>query len=136
MVFAPITSATIEPHLFIVYGNSAQVMRLVQGAVFSRGGAVQDTASGGMDCADLITQPMVSEECHFALPCNGDRIFGLAQDHEMAFTMPWALVEEVMQGLETGHKSGLQRYPIPSWMRFQAQMPERYRQLMDYLKQE
>ncbi len=136
VVFAPITSATFEPHLVIVYGNSAQVMRLVQGAVFSRGGAVQATASGGMDCADLITQTMVSEECHFVLPCNGDRIFGLAQDHEMAFTMPWALVEEVMQGLEKGHKSGLQRYPIPSWMHFQAQMPERYGQLMDYLKQE
>lgn len=135
VVFAPITGATFEPQVVIIYGNSAQVMRLVQGAVFFRGGAVQATASGGMDCADLITHPILSEECHFVLPCNGDRIFGLAQDHEMAFTMPWAQVETVIKGLEQGHKSGLQRYPIPAWMRFQAQMPERYRQLMDYLKQ-
>ncbi|MDP6511157.1 MAG: DUF169 domain-containing protein [Dehalococcoidia bacterium] len=135
IVFAPITNAAFEPHVVIVYGNSAQVMRLVQGAVFFRGGTVEATASGGMDCADLITHPMVSEECHFVLPCNGDRIFGLAQDHEMAFTMPWSLADEVVKGLETGHKSGLQRYPIPAYMRFQAEMPERYRQLMDYIQE-
>ena len=136
VVFSPITSATFEPHLIIIYGNSAQVMRLVQGAVYFKGGALHATASGGMDCADLITDPMLSEQCRFVLPCNGDRIFGLAQDHEMAFTMPWAQAETVVKGLEAGHKSGLQRYPIPAWMRFQAQMPERYRQLMDYLRQE
>lgn len=136
VAFAPLASAPFEPHLVIVYGNSAQVMRLVQGAVFFQGGVVRATASGGMDCADLITSPMLSGECHFVLPCNGDRIFGMAQDHEMAFTMPWALVEGVIQGLEMGHRSGLQRYPIPSYLRFQAQMPPAYRELMDYLREE
>lgn len=52
----------------------------------------------------------------------------------MAFTMPWGKVEMTLKGLEAGHKSGLQRYPIPSFFRFQPQMSPSYMQLKEYLE--
>ena len=135
LVASPLERATFEPHLILVYGNSAQVMRLVQGCLYGRGGSLLSTASGGMDCSDIIPQTILDDECHVILPCNGDRIFGLAQDHEMAFTIPLSKVEATIHGLEAGHRSGLQRYPIPAFMRFQSPLPESYNELMKYLKE-
>ncbi|MBI2846382.1 MAG: DUF169 domain-containing protein [Chloroflexi bacterium] len=135
VLISPLHAVTFEPHVVVIYGDSAQVMRLVQGAVYERGGYLTSSAAGGRDCADIISQTMLSGECQFVLPCNGDRIFGMAQDHEMAFSMPWSRVESTIRGLKAGHESGLQRYPIPSYLRFEAALPPSYYKLMDYLKQ-
>ncbi len=135
ILLAPLYAGEFEPELTIVYGNSAQVMRLVQAAVYLSGGNIHSQASGGLDCSDLIVQTHQSDECHFILPCNGDRVFGMAQDHEMAFTVPRSKSEEVIKGLEATHKSG-QRYPIPTFMRFHPDMPPAYKEMMSYLHQE
>ena len=136
LVLAPLAKADFEPQLILVYGNSAQVMRLVQGRVLESGGPLAASASGGMDCADIIAQTLLTDECQWVLPCNGDRIFGLTQDHEMAFTMPMSKVETTLRGLEISHRSGAQRYPIPSYMRSEVQLPPTYYQLMGLLKEE
>ena len=47
-------------------------------------------SSGRVDCADIIVTTMQTDEPQVILPCSGDRIFGQTQDHEMAFTIPWA----------------------------------------------
>lgn len=132
---APLHAGEFEPALTIVYGDSAQVMRLVQAALFARGGHLHSQASGGLDCSDLIVQTLQTDDCQFILPCNGDRVFGMAQDHEMAFTMPRSKVEEVLKGLEATHTAG-QRYPVPTFMRFQPAMPAPYEKLMEYLHRE
>lgn len=135
VLIAPIQSITFEPHLVAMYGNSAQVMRLVQGAGHGGGGPVTSVASGGLDCADLITQPMQTGQPHYVLPCNGDRIFALTQDDEMAFTMPLSAVRRILDGLEASHRSGAQRYPIPSFLRFNPQLPPSYVKLMEFLEE-
>ncbi len=89
-----------------------------------------------MDCADIIAQTVLTDECQWVLPCNGDRIFGLTQDHEMAFTMPMSKAETTLRGLEISHRSGAQRYPIPSYLRSEVQLPPTYYQLMELLKGE
>lgn len=131
---APLHAGEFEPEVTIVYGDSAQIMRLVQAALFYRGGHLHSQASGGLDCSDLIVQTLKADDCQFVLPCNGDRVFGMAQDHEMAFTMPRSKADAVLQGLEATHKSG-QRYPIPTFMRFEPDMPAPYKKMMDYLRQ-
>lgn len=125
----------IEPDFIVVYGNTAQVMRLVQGCLYNRGGALHSAASGGAVCADIIVQTMDSDECQFVLPCMGDRVFGMTGDDEMVFTMPKSKIDLTLKGLEETHKMG-QRYPIPSYLRFKAEMPPRYGKFMDFLKQE
>lgn len=133
VIISPLHSADFEPHLILVYGNSAQIMRLVQGRLFFEGGALLFQTTGSFDCSDIIPGTILSDECQVILPCGGDRVFGLTQDDEMAFTMPLSKVEITLKGLEAGHKSGLQRYPIPFNFRFQPQFPPNYVQLYEYL---
>jgi uncharacterized protein (DUF169 family) len=133
LLIAPLHAGVFEPDVTIVYGNSAQVMRLTQASVYARGGSLSSHATGSLDCSDLIVDTVQGDECHFVLPCNGDRVFGMAQDHEMAFTMPRSKVETVLAGLGQTHKLG-QRYPIPVFMRFRPDMPEAYKKLLSHVR--
>lgn len=101
-------------------------MRLVNAALFRRGGRLQSTTQGRLDCAELVIQPYLTQEPKVVLPCNGDRVFGMAQDTEVAFGFPWSLADELLEGLEATHRGGV-RYPIPVAMRATPVMPERYR---------
>lgn len=135
IIISPVNITPFEPDFIVVYGNSAQVMRLVQGALYNRGGALHSVATGGADCAEIIVRSMESDECQFILPCMGDRVFGMAGDGEMIFTMPKSKIADTLKGLEETHKIG-QRYPIPAFLRFKPEMPPRYGKFMDFLKSE
>lgn len=118
------------PDVVVVFGNSAQVMRLVQAALFKRGGSLPSTFSGRLDCADIIVRTMQTDACQVVLPCTGDRMFGQTQDDEMAFAIPASKLEEVMAGLQSTHKNGI-RYPIPTFMNYTAKFPPRYEAVWD-----
>jgi uncharacterized protein (DUF169 family) len=134
LLLAPVARAAFDPDLVVMYGDSAQVMRMVQACTFESGGQLTSTASGGADCSEIITQTMQTDQCQFILPCNGDRVFGMTQDHEMAFTMPASKIDTTIRGLRKTHDMG-QRYPVPAFMRFQAQFPEGYTNLMKHLRE-
>ena len=51
ILMAPLDRAEFEPQVVCVYGNSAQVMRLVQASLFSRGGALNNLSTGRIDCS-------------------------------------------------------------------------------------
>ncbi|HVN28101.1 MAG TPA: DUF169 domain-containing protein [Candidatus Binataceae bacterium] len=132
---APISRTTFEPDVIAVYGNSAQVMRMVNAALFKRGGRIESTTGGRLDCAEIVIQTVVTGEPKVVLPCNGDRVFGMAQDTEMVFTMPWNRVDELLEGLEGTQKGGV-RYPIPVAMRGTVTMPKHYQDLLAMLEKE
>jgi uncharacterized protein (DUF169 family) len=125
ILVAPLTRADFDPDVVVVYGNSAQVMRLVTAALYKRGGRITSSFSGRIDCADIIIQTMHTQDCQVILPCYGDRIFAQTEDHEMAFTIPQVRIPEVIEGLKGTHKGGV-RYPIPAFLRYQAVFPEQY----------
>ena len=125
LLVAPPDRATFEPHLVCVYGNPAQVMRLVQGALWKRGGKLPSGFSGRIVCSDIIVTTMLTGEPQVIMPCSGDRIFGQTQDHEMAFTIPWTRIDEVLEGLRGTHDGGI-RYPITQFMEYEAKLPPRY----------
>ncbi len=129
---APLNRTTFEPHVIVVYANSAQVMRLVHAALYKRGGRLVSTTGGRLDCAEIVIQTLATNEPKVILPCNGDRVFGMAQDNEMAFAFPWSYAQEIIEGLEGTHKGGT-RYPIPVAMRNTVTMPESYQDLMKML---
>jgi uncharacterized protein (DUF169 family) len=135
IVVGPIDRATFDPDFILVYGNSAQVMRLVQGALFSRGGALKAEAQGRVDCADIVVRTIQSKECQWVLPCTGDRQFALTADDELCFTMPAEKVEEVLAGLAGTHKFGI-RYPVPMNLQWTAKYPPKYNQLYDMIKEQ
>jgi uncharacterized protein (DUF169 family) len=122
---APIKKANFDPDLYLIYGNPAQIMRVLTAYLFKRGGYLKSRFSGRLDCADMVIETFNTDECQVILPCYGDRIFGLTQDDEMAFSVPKSKVELVQEGLVGTHKGGI-RYPIPSYLQFEGKFPESY----------
>jgi MtaA/CmuA family methyltransferase len=125
LVAAPLDRCDFEPHLICIYASPAQVMRLVQASLWRRGGKLTSSFGGRIDCSEIIVTTMKTNECQVILPCSGDRIFGQTQDHEMAFTIPYARIEEVMEGLRGTHKGGI-RYPITQFMEYEPKLPPKY----------
>jgi uncharacterized protein (DUF169 family) len=130
---APLNRATFEPHVVAVYANSAQVLRLVHASLYTSGGRVVSSSGGRLDCAEIIIQTLTTTEPKVILPCTGDRVFGMAQDNEMAFAFPWGYAREIIEGLEGTHKGGT-RYPITVAMRDTVTMPKSYQELMKMLE--
>jgi len=134
VLLAPITSVAFEPDVVFLYGNPAQVMRLVHAALYKEGGRLESSTSGRADCADLIITPLKSQTCHLVLPCHGDRRLGQVHDHEMAFTLPADEADTICEGLAGTHEGGL-RYPIRSYMDYEVIFPQKYEALLDLWKE-
>jgi uncharacterized protein (DUF169 family) len=123
-VTAALDRADFVPDVVVVYGNSAQIMRLVQSAIGGPAGSgrVNAVATGFGDCGDIAAGTVLKDECQMILPSGGDRVFGGTQDHEMIFAMPWGKVEAVVGGLGETHKAGF-RYPVITDVRHRPNLP-------------
>lgn len=135
LVATPLARAEFEPDVVIIYTSPAQVMRLVTAALWKNGGRIQSSFSGRIDCSDGVITTMQTQECQVILPCYGDRIFAQAQDHEMAFSVPHTKIETIAEGLEGTHKGGV-RYPIPSYLRYNAEFPPQYANVLKTMDDE
>jgi MtaA/CmuA family methyltransferase len=125
LLVAPLDRATFEPHLVCIYANPAQIMRLTQAALWKRGGKLTSSFGGRVDCSEIVVTTMRTDRPQVILPCSGDRIFGQTQDHEMAFTIPWSQMEDIVEGLRGTHAGGI-RYPITQFMEYEAKLPPKY----------
>jgi len=128
ILVAPLSRTAFEPDLFMVYGNPAQVMRLIQGALYNVGGSIKSSAMGRLGCATIITV-IKEDECRYIVPGNADRIFGMTQDWELAFMIPPSKADNLLDGLLKTHKAGI-RYPITSFFDFEATFPPSYQEQM------
>lgn len=135
IVFSPLARADFQPQVVIIYGNAAQIMRLVAAALYKRGGRIASSFAARMDCSDHLVVPLHTREPQVILPCNGDRIFAGAQDDEMAFTIPWEKAAELVEGLEGTQKGGI-RYPVPSFLTYEPAMPCKYEDLLKMQREE
>ncbi|HET8540880.1 MAG TPA: DUF169 domain-containing protein [Anaeromyxobacter sp.] len=128
VVVGPLSRIDFAPETVLVYGNPAQVLRLVNAALFEKGGALRAESTGRADCADIVIRTRRTGEPQLVLPCYGDRIFGMTADDEMAFTFPFQAAEGIVKGLEGTHAGGV-RYPIPVYLRWQGEFPKSYQEL-------
>ena len=128
VVVGPLSRIDFDPDSVLVYGNPAQILRLVNAALYQDGGALASEFSGRADCTDLIIKPDRTGQPQVVLPCYGDRVFAMTADHEMAFTFPFALADKIAAGLEGTARGGI-RYPIPQFLRFEALFPPSYQEL-------
>jgi len=130
IVVAPLARAGFEPDIVLVYGTPAQTARLIQAALYLRGGDIRSSFVGRNSCAGELAAPLLTEECQVIVPGAGERLFALAQDHEMSFAIPRHRLEEVLNGLAATHKVGAMRFPTPfQGLRAKPQFPEKYRSL-------
>ncbi|MBE0669568.1 MAG: DUF169 domain-containing protein, partial [Anaerolineales bacterium] len=135
VVVGPLGRISYVPDTVLVYGNSAQVLRLLNGALYKRGGSIVSDFSGRGDCSDIVIKGKKTNEPQVILPCSGDRIFGMTGDDEMAFTFPFDRGPEIVEGLKKTHAGGI-RYPIPIYLRYQAEYPKSYQELERIWEQE
>ncbi len=78
---------------------------------------------------------IISDECKVSLPGGGERINAMTTPDEAVFTLPMSKVEGFIKGLEAGYRGGLQRYPNPTWLRFEPQFAPSFAKLLEYLKE-
>lgn len=119
IVSSPLLRTRVEPHVVLVYGNAAQLMRLVQAASRWTGGGVKG-AFGGIagSCNEGAIRTFVEDRPRLALPGNGDRVFAATQDEELIFAFPAGWSRQIVEGLEATGARGI-RYPIPSFMQYE-----------------
>jgi uncharacterized protein (DUF169 family) len=113
ILFSPLFGADFEPDEVMVYGNPAQMVRLVQGSLYKGGGMLTSISNGVSDCAQSLVRPMESGECQFVLSGIGNRIYAATEKDEMCFSIPHGKMNNVLEGLKQNHVKGL-RYPIPT----------------------
>lgn len=126
---APLARAEFEPDVVVVYGNAAQVGRLIQAANYASGKGIESRSTGRMACSGYIARPVVTGECALIVPSGGERIFALAQDDELIFAIPRGRMREVAEGLAGTHAQGLARFPTPfAAITAQPNFPAKYRE--------
>jgi uncharacterized protein (DUF169 family) len=133
ILISHIRTAAFDPDVIVFYGNGAQVMRMIQAAVFSSGKGLTSIAMGTGGCLLPIVASMLEGECKFCVPGNGDRRLGLVAEGELAFGMPKERFEDVISGLKLSH-DGKQTYPIsPGYLKSEYKLPPSYVQLKNAL---
>ncbi|MDW7652270.1 MAG: DUF169 domain-containing protein [Bacillota bacterium] len=130
IVAAPLERAEFDADVVLVYGNSAQVIRLVQGALYKEGGRIESAFTGRGACGSEIVVPYLQQECKVIIPGGGERLFAHTADDEVVFAAPAGKLADVAAGVETTHKSGIARIPTPFMgMRGQVAYPEKYNEV-------
>lgn len=123
---SPLDRLALEPDVVAIWGNPAQMMRLIQAANFSLGGRVTGDFSGKVECASYLIAPYRNNKVTVAIPGMGDRIFSMTQDDEMVISFPATLLDAMLNGLqEAGRKIGA-RYPVTVYQNFTPAFPPMY----------
>ena len=128
VVAGALSRIDFKPDLILIWGNSSQIMRIIQGYLWKRGGRITMSTFCDGVCADTISNAILTGELQIAFPCLGDRRFGLAMDSDLIASIPFGIVEEIVEGMEKTHKAGT-RYPIP----YQISAPEFFMKLKKQL---
>ena len=133
LVLAPLAKGLYEPDTVVMYGNPAQIMRMVQARVYQSGERINGSFGGKVECSEYLIGPFISQGPKIAIPGMGDRIFSMTQDDEMVLGLPGKDLLVFVKGLrEAGNKIGA-RYPITFYQNFQPEFPKPYKILGDEL---
>ncbi|MFC2009136.1 DUF169 domain-containing protein [Chloroflexota bacterium] len=135
VVAAPLERASFEPNVVVMYGNPAQVARMIQAVVYVTGEPVVSRSMGGGACSEQIARTILTGQAQSVLAGGGDRMLAMTQDHETSLALPSSMAEAFTEALTVTHKLGA-RYPTRSYLIFGATMPSRFGKLMEYLEQD
>lgn len=131
VVYSPLSKLTIDPEAVLIYGNPAQIMRLIRGYVNFAGLPIQSSFLGGLSCAESLIACRQNHQAQVVVPGIGERIFAMTNDHEMAFYIPADQLDDLIGGIENEHAIGTARYPIPFYQFFTPQFPKRYMEFLN-----
>ncbi|MGQ9823581.1 MAG: DUF169 domain-containing protein [Desulfotomaculales bacterium] len=109
---------TFDNHPVLIYGNAAQVSRMVQAYVYVKGGVVKSESQVGLSCGSEMIRPMMEKSAFYIVPGRGERSLGMAGNDEMAFALPGDQLADFLTGLKETHEAG-SRYPISQYLFFE-----------------
>lgn len=112
IAFAPLDRMDMEPDQVIVYGNPLQVLKLLQGYLYSAAPrfTITTCAKYGV-CVEGMAQAYTTGKPAVGFPCRGERVSSIVQDQELSITIPYTQLGDVIEGFEkTKH---LLPTPIP-----------------------
>ncbi len=134
VLISPIDKADFVPHLYLIYAMPAQIWVLLAGYINGNGLSSLDIKmTTGAGCTNYITRLMLTGEAQFALVGTGERLVPHPQDYECAFSVPAEKIENTISGMEKNYRTGVYRYPIPSFMRYDSQHPPGYDKMRSHL---
>jgi uncharacterized protein (DUF169 family) len=129
IILSPLMKARFEPDCVAIYGNPAQIMRMVQAVVFEEGERIQGNFGGKVECTEYLTAPYLTGKPRIAMPGMGDRIFSMTQDDEMVLSLPKESLMALYTGLSKAGKKIGARYPVTFYQNFQPEFPKPYQKL-------
>ena len=129
IVLAPMEKASFDPDTVLIYGNPAQVMRLVQAWSYTTGERVSGEFGGKVECDEYLIAPFKMGSPRVVIPGNGERIFAGTQDDEMVFAFPGKHLLEFTKGLKEVGKAIGARYPVTPYQNFQPEFPNAHKEL-------
>jgi len=114
VLMGPLDELPIEPDVVLVAGNPGQMLRVVEGYVWSKGESLTLSSTGlhGI-CGDGIARALTTGKISLSIPCGGARRVGLYADEEMVAVVPFRIVDEWINGLISTRRTG-HPYPIPT----------------------
>jgi len=102
----------MDPQLAMVLVDPHQAMTLIQAYAFSRGEALQFTNGvSSAVCSYGAVQVYRSQRPNLVVPCVGSRRYGQMQDHELVFSLPISMVEEMVANMRQMVEAG--KFPLP-----------------------
>ncbi|MFX0114812.1 MAG: DUF169 domain-containing protein [Candidatus Hodarchaeota archaeon] len=111
IVISPLVRTKVVPDVILIYGNPAQMMRLLQGAMYKEGKKIPSELAGIMaSCTAGAIRAFNTGDYQVVVPGNGDRVFAATHDNEMLFAIPAAKAEEIIEGMQAQRFA---KYPIP-----------------------
>jgi uncharacterized protein (DUF169 family) len=126
---APLAKTALEPDTVVTYGNPAQIMRMIQAWVYMTGKRITANLGGKIECTEYLIGPYKDNAARVSIPGNGDRIFSMTQDDEMALSIPSSGLEIMVEGLKNAGKALGARYPVTFYQNFQPEFPKYYKEL-------
>ncbi len=134
ILLAPLMKNAFEPDTVAIYGNPAQIMRMVQALVYETGKRVAGNFGGKVECTEYLLAPHKTGEPRISMPGMGDRIFSMTQDDEMVLSLPGKDLPLLHAGLKNAGKKIGARYPVTFYQNFQPEFPEPYRRIAEDMK--
>jgi len=110
-VVAPIHKTNFDPDVVLLYCNAYQATLLVNGVRAKTGDRFYTNISGRNACSDAVVATMLTGQPQLTLPCEGDRLLGQADVHDLIFAAPLDKLSDIADGL----KVRIESYAWPAW---------------------
>ncbi len=134
LAVSPLNSGILlDPDVVLIYGNPAQMARMIQSLLYTEGGVIESWASIGASCVREMLAPMIENKAGYVIPGRGARQLGMAGDDEMVFTMPGGKLENFLIGLKETHEKGT-KYPINQFLFFEPRFNATVEKLREKIK--